>query len=159
MIPFWDNEFVFTNWFSSGLQSARALMKALKWWQLAEMRWVRLEMMEKDVETEKGLDKWLLACDVWERGVRGLRLTIVGRWGRHDENEEKSLAEKGVRPGLLRKTCWTEGLLAMKSLEKLEIELVNHWTDQEKVAWCRELGESLSDKGSKAKVVCTERVS
>ncbi|KAL7897001.1 hypothetical protein HDV63DRAFT_379649 [Trichoderma sp. SZMC 28014] len=170
-MPFENNEFVFLNWFSSGLNAASAVTRSQRPWQRLAMRYVRMEVMAEDLARVGALKKWANLCGgpederlaSWTHGLRGLRLKIVGQVGRkHTETAEEAddefidgLEEEG---GARR---WVEeGKLAeMKSLERLEIEIIkNAWGTVEKMAWCRKVEEALREFGSKAVVVSMARI-
>lgn len=164
-IPFMENEFVFVNWFSSGLWAARALARSLRPWQIEAMRWVRLEVMERGLEggtSSEGSKEWLALCDAWAKGIRGLRLKIVGGgWVGEQRDWIKPIdgSEDDEERGFLYGWNWDDGLLAMERLERVEIEIeLAGWDNEDKVAWCRRLEERLHEKGSSVEIVCTERV-
>ncbi|KAF4963375.1 hypothetical protein FZEAL_10940, partial [Fusarium zealandicum] len=78
LIPFTHNEFVFVNWFASGLWAARAFTRALAPWQRSALRFVRLEVLARDVVVGgAGREEWRALCGEWAGGVRGLRMTMV----------------------------------------------------------------------------------
>lgn len=169
-LPFENNEFVFLNWFSSGLNAASAVTKSQRSWQRLAMRYVRMEIMAEDLARVGALKKWADLCggsderrESWTRGLRGLRLKIVGQVGRkHTENAQEvedkyvdGLEEEG---GARR---WVEGgkLAEMKNLERLEIEIIkNAWGTPEKMAWCAEVEAALREFGSRAEVVSMARI-
>ncbi|KAF4979547.1 hypothetical protein FDECE_18037, partial [Fusarium decemcellulare] len=63
LIPFTQNEFVFVNWFASGLWAARAFTRALAPWQRAALRYVRLEVLARDVVVGgAGREEWRALC-------------------------------------------------------------------------------------------------
>lgn len=81
-IPFHANEFVFINWFSSGLWAARAFTKGLASWQRNELRHARLELLARDLvsngsSTTNGLKEWRELCALWATGLQSLRLRIL----------------------------------------------------------------------------------
>lgn len=165
VIPFAQNEFVFMNWFSSGLWAARAFTRSLRPWQTDALRWVRLEIMERDLRDDdgssQGLREWVALCGVWAAGVRGLRLKMVGgrTVGEEREKGKESVEAGDVAEGLLPGRKWEDGLVALRRLERLEIELeMADWRDEDKISWCRQLGERMRARGSTVEVVCTERV-
>ncbi|GKT91935.1 hypothetical protein Ct61P_09785 [Colletotrichum tofieldiae] len=75
-LPLHANEFVFVNWFSSGLWAARAFTRGLEPWQRNEMRFARLEMLGRDF-TGPALKEWVELCGHWALGLRGLRLKVL----------------------------------------------------------------------------------
>ncbi|PTB55436.1 hypothetical protein M431DRAFT_83899 [Trichoderma harzianum CBS 226.95] len=165
-IPFANNEFVFLNWFSSGLNAAAAVTKSQRPWQRLAMRYARLELMAEDLARKAALSKWAELCGPgpsasWTRGLRGLRLKIVGQVGRRSE-EAKDDDEfvDGLEEVGGAKRWVEEGRLAeMENLERLEIEIIkNSWGTMEKMAWCAAVEEALREKGSKAMVVSMGRI-
>ncbi|KAK2011388.1 hypothetical protein LZ32DRAFT_498671, partial [Colletotrichum eremochloae] len=174
-LPLHTNEFVFVNWFSSGLWAARAFTRGLNPWQRDEMRFVRLEMLGRDF-TGPELKEWVELCDHWASGLRGLRLKVLVGGGLFeptvtfaalDGNAEAQAL--GLVPGTATRREpvpeWIEeGLKRMRALRRLEVELtVLDWGDDEKIAWCVELGRILNDErletGRERVVVrCVERL-
>lgn len=165
-LPFEHNEFVFLNWFSSGLNAAAAVTKAQRPWQRTAMRFVRLEIMAEDLARSAALKKWAELCgrgrtESWIRGLRGLRLKIVGQVGRRSGDDEDldefvdGLEEAG---GAAR---WVEGgrLAELEHLERLEIEIIkNAWGSKEKMDWCAAVQAALRARGSQAEVVSMARI-
>lgn len=163
-IPFWQNEFAFINWFSSGLSSALAFTRGRQPWQRTAMRFVRLEMFVRDLVEER-LAEWIELCGLWP-GVRGLRLTVSTDRG---EAYRKLGAVKAtaccdawalVAARDSATTRWaTEGLGQLGELRQLEIELADStWSSSDKVAWCRQLERIVqSPDGGEVDVVCVER--
>ncbi|RFU78883.1 hypothetical protein TARUN_3364, partial [Trichoderma arundinaceum] len=91
-LPFENNEFVFLNWFSSGLNAAAAVTKSQRPWQRLAMRYVRLEIMAEDLARTAALKKWADLCGrgrsaSWIQGLRGLRLKVVGQVGKRSTDE------------------------------------------------------------------------
>ncbi|GKT41726.1 uncharacterized protein ColSpa_01907 [Colletotrichum spaethianum] len=173
-LPLQVNEFVFVNWFSSGLWAARAFMRGLEPWQRDMMRFTRLEMLGRDF-TGPALKEWIELCGHWGSGLRGLRLKILIGGGifeptatfaalnNNAEAQAMGLNSKTVRPE--PRPEWIEGgLKRMKALRRLEIELsVLDWGADEKIAWCAELERMLNDgrweEGQAMVVVsCVERL-
>ncbi|PSR94533.1 hypothetical protein BD289DRAFT_480521 [Coniella lustricola] len=175
-IPFWENEFAFINWFSSGLSSALAFVRGRQPWQRAAMHFVRLEVFARDLAEER-LTEWLELCAMLS-GLRGLRLTLSTDAGEayrvpgtvKPKTAGDARALVAVRSS---KTRWaTDGLGHLRELRQLEVELVDStWSGSEKVAWCRQL-EALvqsqdggdggirtrhSEELGKVAVVCVER--
>ncbi|EHK39995.1 hypothetical protein TRIATDRAFT_230198 [Trichoderma atroviride IMI 206040] len=169
-MPFENNEFVFLNWFSSGLNAASAVTRSQRPWQRLSMRYVRMEVMAEDLARTGALKKWADLCGgpderlaSWSHGLRGLRLKIVGQVGRKhtetaQEAEDKFIDGLEEEGGARR---WVEeGKLAeMKNLERLEIEIIkNAWGTEEKMAWCAKAEEALREFGSRAEVVSMARI-
>ncbi|EHK19182.1 uncharacterized protein TRIVIDRAFT_6270, partial [Trichoderma virens Gv29-8] len=160
-VPFANNEFVFLNWFSSGLNAAAAVTKSQRPWQRLAMRYARLEMMAEDLARTVALKKWAELCGPgrsasWTRGLRGLRLKIVGQVGRRSEDsKDDDEFVDGLEEAGGAKRWVEEGRLAeMENLERLEIEIIkNSWGTTEKMAWCAAVEEALREKGSRAVVV------
>ncbi|KAH6608964.1 hypothetical protein Trco_002310 [Trichoderma cornu-damae] len=167
-LPFEHNEFVFLNWFSSGLNAAAAVVKSQRPWQRLAMRYVRLEIMAEDLTRTAALEKWAALCGRGRRpasglrGLRGLRLKIVAQVGRKDEDAKT--AGDGFADGLEEAggaRRWVDGarLADVESLERLEIEIIKKaWGSQEKMDWCAAVQEALRDNGSKAQVVSVARI-
>ncbi|KAK1994934.1 hypothetical protein LX36DRAFT_713504 [Colletotrichum falcatum] len=174
-LPLHANEFVFVNWFSSGLWAARAFTRGLSPWQRDEMRFARLELLGRDFAGSM-LKEWVELCGHWAQGLRGLRLKILVGSGLH-EPMDISVALNGnaearalwLAPGTAARRepapGWIEeGLKRMRALRRLEVELaVLDWGDDEKVAWCVELGRILNDgrrEAGRERVVvrCVERL-
>ncbi|KAL7945124.1 hypothetical protein V8C42DRAFT_70693 [Trichoderma barbatum] len=165
-VPFANNEFVFLNWFSSGLNAAAAVTKSQRPWQRLAMRYARLEMMAEDLARKAALSKWAELCGPgrsasWTRGLRGLRLKIVGQVGRRsdDSKDEDEFVDGLEEAGGARR--WVEGgrLAELENLERLEIEIIkNSWGTTDKMAWCAAVQEALREKGSKAVVVSMGRI-
>ncbi|KAK5992891.1 hypothetical protein PT974_06314 [Cladobotryum mycophilum] len=81
LVPFTANESVFINWFSSGLSTAAAVTKAQRPWQRDAVRYVRLEVLARDLSDPTALQQWAELCgrgSGWAAGLRGIRLTIMG---------------------------------------------------------------------------------
>ncbi|UKZ49366.1 hypothetical protein TrVGV298_003613 [Trichoderma virens] len=165
-VPFANNEFVFLNWFSSGLNAAAAVTKSQRPWQRLAMRYARLEMMAEDLARTVALKKWAELCGPgrsasWTRGLRGLRLKIVGQVGRRSEDsKDDDEFVDGLEEAGGAKRWVEEGRLAeMENLERLEIEIIkNSWGTTEKMAWCAAVEEALREKGSRAVVVSMGRI-
>jgi len=75
-VPFHENEFVFVNWFSSGLSTGRAFTRGLRPWQRESIRYVRMEVQGIDLAGDRAQD-WKETCEFWAEGLRGLRLKIA----------------------------------------------------------------------------------
>ncbi|KAK1716088.1 hypothetical protein CaCOL14_009201 [Colletotrichum acutatum] len=171
--PFHTNEFVFVNWFSSGLWAARAFTRGLRPWQRDEMRWARLEMLGRDF-TGPALKEWTELCEHWASGLRGLRLKILIGGGifeptapfsalkNNAEAQAMGLGSKTTQPDP-RPEWIEEGLRKLRALRRLEVELsVLDWGDGEKLEWCAELGKMLNfgkeAKDSLVVVRCVEKL-
>ncbi|KAI1487364.1 hypothetical protein F5X96DRAFT_672745 [Biscogniauxia mediterranea] len=156
-LPFEANEFVFANWFASGLWAARAAVVLLDGglapWQARRMRWVRLELRARDVVAGAHAAEWAELCGVWADGLQGLRLKIVG--SKKEAPGPWSLLGPGpaqvgiaeVRDEKGRPQGWiADGLARMRALRCLEVELeVAEWDNRKKVEWCRDLEEVLGE--------------
>ena len=114
---------------------------------------------------EKGLGEWTELCGLWE-GVWGLRLGLkgsmgldrdvshvswngqAGKWTDLDQSgiyqEKRTLEERGLLNVQLE---WVmDGLLRMKSLRWIELEIEDEDVDREvKLAFCAELERVLSE--------------
>lgn len=172
MIPFHENEFVFINWFSSGLSSALAFMRGRQAWQRGAMRFVRLEVFASDV-SEQVVDPatataatapvlaptartmwadrtrftdWVQLCGFWS-GLKGLRLAVWMEGGGAYQAWGAGKRNEVRDPWELvsTRTEWIrQGLAALKELRQLEVELADvKWTAGEKVKWCEMLREAL----------------
>lgn len=100
LLPFERNEFVFVNWFSSGLYAARCFLRALKPWQRRAMRYARVEVLKRDLENSyvvglggarPGTEEWRDLCMLW--------CGSEGAPGEKDEGECGG-GEKGTGGGL-----------------------------------------------------------
>jgi hypothetical protein len=97
MLPWERNEYVFINWFCSGVYAARSFTRALKPWQRESMRWACVDVLRRDLEDtwvatmvggRLGTGEWKDLCNLWsgnvetgQGGLWGLRLGIKGRVG------------------------------------------------------------------------------
>ncbi|CAM1509983.1 Fc.00g003180.m01.CDS01 [Cosmosporella sp. VM-42] len=154
-IPFETNEFIFVNWFSSGLWAAKAFTQNIKPWQRTGLRYIRLEMMHSDFKDTKN---WEGLCSGWADAVVGLRLKLDITGNNVDKKEEGFALSKAMRNRDM-KTFLSHGLARISSLEKLELELKTaEMNNAEKVEWCEELQELLREEGLKVGVTCTEEV-
>lgn len=159
-VPFLDNEFVFVNWFSSGIWAARALTRQLQAWQLGCLRQARVEILTQDL-TGQGAKEFTNVCSSLAEGLRGLRLTIAAGGGKmglgwlHDADVSWEDGPSGVGIGW----DWAEaGLSQLKALERLEVELdVPRCDKRQQLAWCEILEEKLRQKGLTASVMCVAR--
>ncbi|KAI1497663.1 hypothetical protein F5X99DRAFT_358961 [Biscogniauxia marginata] len=165
-LPFEENEFVFANWFASGLWAARSAVEALRPWQARRMRWVRLELLARDIAGAAFAPEWEELCRWWGRGLQGLRLKIASAAGAAEEEEEGRGATPiaAVRDADGAPLGWVAGGLALlRGLRCLEVELVAAgWDDQAKIEWCRDLEEALNESRDSVdddpvRVVCVER--
>jgi hypothetical protein len=165
MIPFHQNEFVFVNWFSSGLWAARAFTKALRPWQRNSTQYIRLELLVRDL-AGAGLAEWAGLCEFWAVGLRGLRLKVQLSWaGSITVDESKmSPAEREIMSLEETGACkeWIHnGLKKLLALRELDIELVlPEWESQQKVEWTQRLERILNEdraNGWKVRVACCKR--
>jgi hypothetical protein len=156
-IPFHGNEFVFENWFSSGLVTASTMLTdVFEPWQTRAMRFARIEMRETDWRNHGGLDLWAKLSTAWSGGLHGLRVLI------QMPSDSNASGDEGIAESLdrLSENWVANGILAeFEALEKLEIELVTppSCSDMDKLAWCGKLQEMLRDRGSSAAVVLCQR--
>jgi hypothetical protein len=178
MLPFAQSEFTFVNWFSSGVKTADGAMDRLVDWQKASMRWVRIEVMARDlgaVADKPGGSDWAKVCQKWQDGLRGLRLKIVATWppmvaekGRltssvaEEFNDESKNGQERCLPTLCEGWQWAEeqGLARLQALERIEVELeIAEWSAARKVAWCQKLEKVLIAAGKTGvEVACVEQV-
>jgi len=164
--PFCENEFIFVNWFSSGIWAASAFTKRLSPWQRDAVRYARLEILAKDL-TCAAVKEWSSLCASWSTGLRGLRLKILfsaTAFGPAATNPESAGAEREALDLLVdgSVTAWvTEGLRGMKALRSLEVELANSgWGKERQLEWGRVLGELLNagrEEEMRVGVVSVER--
>jgi hypothetical protein len=99
-LPLRANEFVFTNWFASGLWAARSLLASLRPWQRDELRWVRLELLAGDLASPIFSREWTELCrDFWAHGLRGLRLKILAH-GSGGDGSAAGFAGSGLGVGM-----------------------------------------------------------
>lgn len=152
-IPFCENEFVFINWFSSGLSAANAFVRGLKPWQRSAMRYARLEMQARDLGDATRLAVWEELCGNWSQGLRGLRLKI----SMDGVAQEPTLDVGGLPWWPLGRSApmswtrdrfrWVAGLQKLTELRALEMEIVGIKTlpNAEKVEWCRVLAGKLNE--------------
>jgi len=162
MAPWEQNTFAFINWFWSGVYASRQFTRSLRPWQSDGMRYVGVEVLGRDLRVDgmkrfggaiggasvrgRELGEWWELCGLW-KGVWGLRLGIKGGVGERRVEVDGSVGwngelgshaeekEKGV---LDVSSEWvTEGLLKMKSLRWVEIEIEDEDVSQdEKLAFC-----------------------
>ncbi|KAI0383558.1 hypothetical protein F5Y04DRAFT_27897 [Hypomontagnella monticulosa] len=173
-IPFLENEFVFVNWFASGLWAARTFIKGLQPWQHT-MRYARLELLSRDL-SGRYAEEWKELCEAWSTGLRGLRLKILSGGDMVGDVTAPrgvswvvaGLPRKGapavrVRDAEGRVEGWVEkGLQRLRYLRCLEVELsVPDWDAAAKLDWCRCLeqavNESKADTEPQVRVLCVER--
>ncbi|KAI5865714.1 hypothetical protein GGS23DRAFT_616845 [Durotheca rogersii] len=168
-LPFLENEFVFVNWFSSGLWATRSFMRGLQPWQAQSMRYARLELLSRDLAGRLA-DEWRDVCAAWSGGLRGLRLKIlggngggggggagngsgggVGSWAVAG-SPQRGAPTVRVRDAAGHPEAWIAGgLKRLRRLRRLEVELaVADWDDVAKVAWCRSLEEALNEPAAGA---------
>ncbi|OTB01220.1 hypothetical protein M426DRAFT_64498 [Hypoxylon sp. CI-4A] len=172
-LPFLENEFVFVNWFASGLWAARLFIRGLRLWQMQTMRYVRLELLSRDL-TGRYVEEWNDLCLAWKCGLRGLRLKILSGGGVTGigtggvswvvaSSPQRGAPTVKIRDSEGNTEEWIEkGLKQLKRLRCLEVELsVADWDDKTKLDWCRSLeeavNESKSDMERHVRVSCVER--
>ncbi|KAI2604602.1 hypothetical protein GGR54DRAFT_633577 [Hypoxylon sp. NC1633] len=176
-VPFAENEFVFVNWFASGLWAARSFVRGLCPWQTQSMRYARLELLSRDL-SGRYADDWRELCEAWALGLRGLRLKILGGGGGGlgagagagtavswvvAGAPQKGAPTVEVRDGEGKAEEWVErGLKRLKQLRFLEVELaVADWDDRAKLDWCRRLEEAVNESKTKTerrvRVSCVEK--
>ncbi|KAM0288008.1 hypothetical protein ACHAQH_000076 [Verticillium albo-atrum] len=172
LVPFHENEFVFVNWFSSGLWAARAFTRPLQPWQRAAMRHVRLEVLGRDF-SGAGLKEWTALCDFWAEGLRGLRLKILIGGGPVEPSVAFAQLNGNAESQAMTIFCdpkprpaWIEeGLRRLRGLRALEVELASlDWDNDRKLAWCASLGRMLNAEREKTglwpvSVACVRRLS
>ncbi|KAF5628451.1 hypothetical protein F52700_8185 [Fusarium sp. NRRL 52700] len=160
LLPFTQNEFVFVNWFASGLWAARAFTRALAPWQRGSLRYVRLEVLARDVVVGgAGREEWRALCTEWACGVRGLRMKMVLGASTSVVTGPAFGGGVGRRAEAARR--WVgEGLALMERLERVEMEVVaREMSDVDKLEWCETLQVDLREAGlGRIVVVCTEKV-
>ncbi|KAK4229097.1 hypothetical protein QBC38DRAFT_473138 [Podospora fimiseda] len=160
-IPFQQNEFVFQEFFTSGLVPADVLVRRLEPWQREELRWVRIEVPGGSWGLGDNLAKWWTygsegsGSGTWKtlcerlKGVRGLRVRVnlkgskktIGGISESGENERSNEVEQAD-------WGWVDdGMKRMKELRWLEIEVANGGgEDEKKIEYCRNV-ESKLNKG------------
>ncbi|OTA86675.1 hypothetical protein M434DRAFT_15770 [Hypoxylon sp. CO27-5] len=172
LLPFRENEFVFVNWFASGLWAARSFIRGLRAWQTQSMRYARLELLSRDL-SGRHVDEWRELCGAWAGGLRGLRLKILSGGGSGTGaagvswvvagSPQRGAPTVNVRDSDGRAELWIEnGLKQLKRLRCLEVELsVADWDATAKLDWCRSLeevlNESKADTEQRVRVRCVER--
>lgn len=160
-IPFVYNEFVFVNWFSSGVWAARSFTRPLRSWQLSSLRYFRLELLTRDL-MGSGSRELSHVCNALSDGLQGLRLKIVpgGLSLGQAWLKDRSVSWTGDVSEDIIGWGWVEdGIAKLRNLERLEIEVqVPSWGNEEKSAWCERLQEVLRRNGLETEVVCVEGV-
>ncbi|TDZ13383.1 hypothetical protein C8035_v004284 [Colletotrichum spinosum] len=161
-LPFHTNEFVFVNWFSSGLWAARAFTRGLRAWQRAELRYARLEMLGRDF-VGPALEEWKELCgEHWATGLRGLRLKILIGGGIFEPTASFASLKDGAERRALDITKmkgpqpeWiARGLCRLEKLEEIEVELsVLDWDDGDRLEWCEALEQMLNEKRQGERVI------
>lgn len=158
-IPFAADEFEFVNWFASGLWAARSFVRPLAPWQQAAMRYVRLDLLAKDLFRACAVD-WLELCGLWAPGLQGLRLRVAG-YGPFGAWAMAGLPGAHGVFDLPRQ--WLEaGLDRLAALRHLEIDLaLPSWDGAAKLAWCAGLQDVINSKRTATqphlKVTCVEK--
>lgn len=172
-LPFRNNEFVFVNWFASGLWAARSFIRGLQAWQIQTMRYARLELLSRDL-AGRYVDEWRELCGAWSEGLRGLRLKILSSGGGVGTagggvswvvagSPQRGAPTAGVRDEEGKVEEWIEnGLKQLKRLRCLEVELsAADWDDDTKMDWCQSLEEALNESKTETeqyvRVCCVER--
>ncbi|KAI1464396.1 uncharacterized protein F4812DRAFT_210516 [Daldinia caldariorum] len=172
-LPFLENEFVFVNWFTSGLWAARSFVKGMQPWQLT-MRYARLELLSRDL-IGRPLGDWRELCEAWAPGLKGLRLKILSGGGGATSSTggmswvvagppQKGAPTVRVRDPDGSVAEWIgNGLRLLKRLRFLEVELsVADWDAGTKLEWCRSLEEAMNESKPDAerhvRVCCVERI-
>lgn len=157
LVPFEHNEFVFVNWFASGLWAAKAFTDTLMPWQRAHLRYVRLEMLYRDFVTS-GHDKWKDLCAAWGPSVKGLRFKILIAGGYMGQATNAPKGDTAERCAMIKRVVG-DGVERLTSLERLELELAtDEMADEDKVGVCRELEDVLRRKGLDVVVVATKKL-
>jgi hypothetical protein len=168
-IPFSENEFVFVNWFSSGLWAARAFTRPLAQWQKDATRYIRIELLARDF-TGAGLQEWVALCEAWSVNLRGLRIKIlIGGGiiepavsfaelnGTPESDAVNIFCDPEPRPAWIR-----EGLDKLRSISTIEVELASlDWDGDKKIQWCAALERMLdadADRQQKVKVLCVSKL-
>lgn len=154
-IPFHSNEFVFDNWFSSGLVAASTMVTdVFETWQTRTMRFARIGTNQKDFRDDFGLGLWRKLSTEWRDSLRGLKVLI--HVSKDAVSEDTNLLD--VLDGLAERWVVDGYLAEMKALERLEVELSTPpWcSDTDKLAWCRALQLLLECRDSHADVVCVK---
>lgn len=158
-LPFLENEFVFVNWFASGLWAARSFIRGLRPWQTQTMRYARLELLSRDL-SGRYADEWKELCESWASGLWGLRLKILSGGGGGTSSTAGGVSwvvagtpQKGAPMVQVRNEEggaeeWIEkGLKRLKKLRCLEVELsVADWDVKAKLDWCRSLEEAVNER-------------
>ncbi|KAH6692340.1 hypothetical protein F5X68DRAFT_57793 [Plectosphaerella plurivora] len=169
LLPFEQNEFVFVNWFSSGLWAARAFTRPLSQWQKDATRYIRIELLARDF-TGAGLQEWVTLCEAWSANLRGLRLKILIGGGIIEpavtfaelngtpEHDAMNLyCDPEPRPAWIR-----EGLEKLRSITNIEVELASlDWDCDKKIEWCAALEKMLDEdlgRQQKVKVSCVAKL-
>lgn len=167
VIPFHHGEFVFLNWWSSGLWSASVTTDKMTKWQLEETRYVRVEVRLDDFDGHDSIERWVKQCERWKDGLRGMRLKITSpclpldrRLVRDTYAGLMALTDGKSRGGLDEWAWAQQGLVLLRRLERLEVELdVPGSTALVKLAWCQELQMLVGkEMGMGMEVVCVERM-
>lgn len=157
-MPFHNNEFVYRNWFSSGVVKASIIIgEVLQPWQRNAMRSARVETMPSDLHNESGLRAWRELSKSWANGLRELAIVIqvckeqTSRIGTTTKLDDLL----GEPSGWALHGNWA----TMRAMERLEIELdTPACPKSDKLAWCAQLQTLLWQHGSKAIVVCVQEV-
>lgn len=160
-VPFLENEFVFVNWFSSGLSSAKAFIAVLAPWQRALLRYARLEALLTDFR-ESERENCTRLCRLLSLGLWGLRLRVQER-----DTLSNSSGSENNHPANISSTIessWkliASALVEIKALRWLEVDLsIAGWSDAQKTLWCRSVEEFVNSTKAETErrlhVVCVE---
>lgn len=159
-VPFLENEFVFVNWFSSGLSSAKAFIAVLAPWQRALLRYARLEALLIDFR-ESERENCSRLCRLLSLGLWGLRLRVQER----DTLSNSSRSENNHQAIISTfESSWkliASALVEIKALKWLEVELsIAGWSDAQKTLWCRSVEEFVNRTKAETErrlcVICVE---
>jgi hypothetical protein len=143
--PWEKNEYVFVNWFCSGVYAARSFMRALKPWQRGSMRWARLEVLRRDLEDtwvatmvggRPGTGEWKDLCRLWsgevetgDVGLWGLRLGIKGRVGAYVVGEAID-GSGGVSVAFVKSSTGGDNIDEYQNRQKGLLDVNAQWITQ-----------------------------
>ncbi|KAH6988552.1 hypothetical protein EDB80DRAFT_171194 [Ilyonectria destructans] len=160
-VPFLENEFVFVNWFSSGLSSAKAFIAVLAPWQRALLRYARLEALIIDFR-ESERENCTRLCRLLSLGLWGLRLRVQERDTISNSSRSENDHQANISPTI--ESSWkliASALAEIKALRSLEVELsIAGWSDAQKTLWCRSVEEFVNSTKAETerrlRVICVE---